>query len=126
MAFVSLRYGQEGVARPGAIFVALRYIHRYIAMGLRKYMNKKLTLAGRLTVLASAALALGASAAFPSTWSELFNSPVGDGVLVYFEKDGVPLADNEGRIAMVSSKDLRPGPRHVKWLQSIEVRRGVE
>lgn len=60
------------------------------------------------------------------SWSELFNSPVGDGVLVYFEKDGAPLADDEGRIAMVSSKDLRPGPRHVKWLQSIEVRRIVE
>ncbi|MCG3171153.1 MAG: hypothetical protein CALGDGBN_02740 [Pseudomonadales bacterium] len=57
------------------------------------------------------------------SWSELFNSPLGEGVIVFFEKDGRPLADDEGRIALVSGKDLRTGPRHVKWLQSIEVRK---
>ncbi|MBK7252189.1 MAG: hypothetical protein IPI06_15355 [Gammaproteobacteria bacterium] len=57
------------------------------------------------------------------SWSELFNSPVGEGVLVFFEKDGMPLADDEGRIALISAKDLRTGPRHVKWLQGIEVRK---
>ncbi|WP_025917433.1 molybdopterin-dependent oxidoreductase [Herminiimonas sp. CN] len=60
------------------------------------------------------------------SWSEVFNSPVGDGVLVFFEKDGKPLAEDEGRIAMISTKDLRSGPRHVKWLQAIEVRKIVE
>ena len=34
-----------------------------------------------------------------------------------------PLGDDEGRIAMVSSKDTRTGPRHVKWLQDIEVKK---
>ena len=57
------------------------------------------------------------------SWSEVFNSPIGDGVLVFFEKDGVPLADDEGRIAMVSTKDTRTGPRHVKWLKAIEVKK---
>jgi hypothetical protein len=57
------------------------------------------------------------------SWNELFNSPLGDGVLVFFEQDGKPLADDEGRIAMVSAKDTRTGPRHVKWLQSIEVKK---
>jgi len=56
------------------------------------------------------------------SWTEVFNSPVGEGVMVFYEKDGQPLGDDEGRIAMVSTKDLRTGPRHVKWLQSIEVR----
>jgi len=60
------------------------------------------------------------------SWSEVFNSPVGDGVIVFFEKDGKPLADDEGRIAMVSAKDIRSGPRHVKWLQGLEVRKIVE
>lgn len=60
------------------------------------------------------------------SWSEIFNSPIGDGVIVFFEKDGLPLADDEGRIAMVSSKDIRTGPRHVKWLQGIEVRKIVD
>ena len=33
------------------------------------------------------------------------------------------LGDDEGRIALISAKDIRTGPRHVKWLQSIEVRK---
>jgi len=57
------------------------------------------------------------------SWSELYNSSLGDGVLVYFEKDGKPLADDEGHVAMISSKDTRTGPRHVKWLQAIEVQK---
>lgn len=60
------------------------------------------------------------------SWSELFNSPLGEGVIVFFEKDGRPLADDEGRIALVSGKDIRTGPRHVKWLQRIEVRKIVD
>lgn len=60
------------------------------------------------------------------SWSELFNSPVGEGVVVFFEKNGLPLADDEGRIALISAKDLRTGPRHVKWLSGIEVRKVVE
>lgn len=57
------------------------------------------------------------------SWSEVFNTSVGDGVMILFEKDGTSLPDEEGRIAMVSTKDLRTGPRHVKWLQHIEVRK---
>ncbi len=60
------------------------------------------------------------------SWTEIFNSPNGEGVIVFFEKDGQPLADDEGRIAMVSTKDTRTGPRHVKWLQGIEVRKIVD
>lgn len=60
------------------------------------------------------------------SWSEVFNSALGDGVIVYFEKDGAPLGDDEGRIAMISAQDLRTGPRHVKWLQSIEVKKIAE
>lgn len=55
------------------------------------------------------------------SWNELFNSPIGEGVLVFFEKDGAALNDFEGRIAMVSSKDTRTGPRHVRWLKQIDV-----
>ena len=56
------------------------------------------------------------------SWGELYNSPVGDGVLVVYEIDGAPLPDSEGRIALVSLKDARPGPRHVKWLAGVDVR----
>jgi len=56
------------------------------------------------------------------SWAELYLTPIGDGVLVVYERDGAPLGDDEGKIALVSFKDTRPGPRHVKWLQSIELR----
>lgn len=56
------------------------------------------------------------------SWAELFLSPIGDGALIVYERDGAPLPAGEGPIALVSLMDTSPGPRHVKWLQSIEVR----
>ena len=56
------------------------------------------------------------------SWAELYLSPIGEGAMIVYERDGAPLADNEGPLALVSLKDLRPGPRHVKWLKSIELR----
>ncbi|MRX07766.1 molybdopterin-dependent oxidoreductase [Pseudoduganella sp. FT25W] len=60
------------------------------------------------------------------SWSELFNAELGDSVLVLFERDGKPLAPAEGPLALISGKDLRTGPRHVKWLQSVDVRQIVD
>lgn len=56
------------------------------------------------------------------SWPELFNSPLGANVLVLFERDGQPLAAQEGRIALMSGGDQRLGPRHVRWLRTVEVR----
>lgn len=56
------------------------------------------------------------------SWAELYLSPIGDGAWVIYERDGLPLGDDEGPLALVSLKDTRPGPRHVKWLRSIELR----
>lgn len=55
------------------------------------------------------------------SWAELYVSPIGEGALVYYERDGQPLDDREGRMALVSLKDTRTGPRHVRWLKSLEV-----
>lgn len=60
------------------------------------------------------------------SWSEVCNSPLGGGIVVYFEKDGAPLPDAEGRIALISAQDTRTGPRHVKWLQTLDVRKIVD
>ncbi len=35
------------------------------------------------------------------SWAELFVSPIGDTVVVAYERDGGPLGDDEGRIALV-------------------------
>jgi DMSO/TMAO reductase YedYZ molybdopterin-dependent catalytic subunit len=55
------------------------------------------------------------------SWAELYLTSIGDGVLVVFEQDGKPLDDREGRIALVSLKDTPTGPRHVRWLQRVDV-----
>ena len=57
------------------------------------------------------------------SWHEIFNSTLGDGILVALEKDGEPLDENEGELCLVSSGDERPGPRRVRYLSKIEVRR---
>jgi len=57
------------------------------------------------------------------SWGELFNSRIGRGAMVVFERNGKPIDDSEGRIALISTEDDRIGPRHVKWLKRIEVRR---
>lgn len=59
------------------------------------------------------------------TWAELFISPIGDGALLVSLRDGAPLGDDEGGIALVSARDTRSGPRYVKWLSSIDFRRAA-
>ena len=41
---------------------------------------------------------------------------------VLAERDGQPLADSEGPLTVEVPGDLRSGPRHVMWVQRIEVR----
>ncbi|KKO63966.1 Oxidoreductase molybdopterin binding domain protein [Janthinobacterium sp. KBS0711] len=60
------------------------------------------------------------------SWGELYNAPAGEGVIVYYEKNGKALDENDGAIGLISAKDIRTGPRHVKWLNAIEVRKLVE
>jgi DMSO/TMAO reductase YedYZ molybdopterin-dependent catalytic subunit len=60
------------------------------------------------------------------SWGELYNSPIGKDVLIALERDGKPLQDGEGRFTLISAADDKPGPRHVKWLNRIDVRRVPE
>lgn len=97
--------------------VLLRYILEKAAIVLRNHSDVK-----KIAIIATAS----DDYQVVFSWSEVFNSPAGEGIMVFFERDGKPLGDDEGRIAMVSTKDIRTGWRHVKWLQSIEVRRIVD
>jgi len=54
---------------------------------------------------------------------EIRNTPVGDELLVFYEKNGEPLGTREGLIALVSLADANRCNRHIRWLNSIEVRR---
>lgn len=55
------------------------------------------------------------------SWGELFNSEEGKQVLVIIDVDGKPLPASEGPLALRSLSDLRPGPRHIRWLQEVSV-----
>lgn len=56
------------------------------------------------------------------SWAELFNNPTGEKVFVLFERNG-KLLKEKGEMILVSMTDAKTGPRHVKWLKSIEVTR---
>lgn len=55
------------------------------------------------------------------SWGELYNARVGDNVLVITTMNGKPLPATEGPYALRSLSDTKSGPRHVKWLNRIEV-----
>ncbi|KZC15595.1 hypothetical protein RHOFW510R12_00155 [Rhodanobacter sp. FW510-R12] len=57
------------------------------------------------------------------SWNELFNTAIGKDVLVAYEKDGKPLDAGEGQFLLVSGQDIKTGPRHVRWLNEIEIKR---
>ena len=55
------------------------------------------------------------------SWGELYNSGLGDGGVVVLRQGESELLDSEGLPSLRSLQDLRPGPRHVRWLTRIEV-----
>lgn len=59
------------------------------------------------------------------SWGELFKTAVGDQVLVITAQDGRPLDAIAGPVALRSLADLRPGPRHVRNLCAVVVRRST-
>jgi hypothetical protein len=55
------------------------------------------------------------------SWGELYNSSLGDGVVVVLRHGGDELLDTDGFASLRSLQDLRPGPRHVRWLKKIQL-----
>lgn len=55
------------------------------------------------------------------SWGELFNSQLGDGVVVILRQNSDELLETDGFASLRSLQDIRPGPRHVRWLNKIEV-----
>lgn len=55
------------------------------------------------------------------SWNEIYNAPLGDGILVIIEKNGLPLDEQEGQFALISAGDYLTGARYVKWLNNIQV-----
>lgn len=56
------------------------------------------------------------------SYHELYNTQVGEKVIVYYKKDGQLLDEKEGDLALISLNDNKNGPRHVKWLEKVIVK----
>ena len=57
------------------------------------------------------------------SYNELFNTKNGENIIVFYKKNGKPLEPSEGEIALISTDDIKTGPRHIKWLEKIIVKK---
>lgn len=55
------------------------------------------------------------------SWNELFNTSVGEGVMVAFDDPSARLPAPTGAFALLSLNDLHTGPRYVRHLAMIEL-----
>jgi hypothetical protein len=56
------------------------------------------------------------------SWHELFNTPVGDRVIVALECGDRPIGEEQGAPILFSGTDILPAPRHMKRLSRIIAR----
>ena len=55
------------------------------------------------------------------SWGEIYNTRLGDDVLVLLKHGDDDLLARDGLPSLRSLQDVRPGPRHVRWLTSVDV-----
>ena len=55
------------------------------------------------------------------SWQELFNTSVGEGVIVILVRDGKKVYEDKGCVDIFSAKDFLTGPRYVKRVRNINV-----
>ena len=55
------------------------------------------------------------------SWNELYNSTIGEKVLVLYEKNSAPLDAHLGTVCLISANDARLGPRHLRGLSQVTV-----
>ena len=55
------------------------------------------------------------------SWQEIFNTPIGGGVMILTERNGRSLCEADGDLALVSAEDYYTGARYVRGLRKIEI-----
>ena len=56
------------------------------------------------------------------SYHEIFTSPLGQHIVLYYKKGDKFLGKEEGDFALMSLDDTQPGGRHVKWVSRIIVK----
>ena len=104
---------------------AVRRLKGYTGAKLIDILDKSVLLAADHNDLKKTIIVANATDGYKAvfSWNELYNTAVGEGVLVLYAKEGKPLGDDEGRLALISTKDLHTGPRHVRWLTDVQVQK---
>ena len=57
------------------------------------------------------------------SWNKLFNTEIGNTFFLVVEGDNKSQKDGSEKILLILTKDFKTGIRHMKGLQSIEVKR---
>jgi hypothetical protein len=57
------------------------------------------------------------------SWNELFNTEIGNSFFLVIEADNKSQKEGTEKILLISIKDFKTGRRHIKGLQSIEVKK---
>lgn len=55
------------------------------------------------------------------SWQEIFNTPIGGGVMILIEKDGKSLCEAHSQFELISVEDYFTGSRYVRGLQDVHV-----
>lgn len=55
------------------------------------------------------------------SWQELYNTEVGEWVMIILEKEGRKVNAEHGGVDLLSARDYLTGPRYVKRLKNIEI-----
>lgn len=58
-----------------------------------------------------------------ASWNEVFNTEIGNSFYIVVEADGKSLKNGSESILMIATKDFKTGRRHVKGLQTIEIKK---
>lgn len=58
-----------------------------------------------------------------ASWNEIFNTEIGNTFYIVLEADGKSLKDSSEKILMIATKDFKTGRRHIKGLQTIEIKK---
>jgi hypothetical protein len=56
------------------------------------------------------------------SYHEIFTSPLGKHIVLYYKKGDKLLGKEEGDFALMSLDDTQPSGRHVKWVNKITVK----